>query len=810
MSNTKHEAPHCLLPFYYANQIKKDSGYNLCFSYTLKDYSAVDFFVQKVQELVSSQPHLRQTFSIKSKKLITYIHNKLVAQVNHLNCTGNEINDIIKILCNQKHDLTNESSIKLNIIKIIDSKNDYIILFNIHHIVMDGYSLDEFINNLNHLLQNKPIHYVDPINYLIQLKKEESLKSPDKSKCIVKYIQYVDEMHKNIHYENIFASEITNSTLILPDVIYEKIKLKSQELNESIFNLLLMAWSIFIAKINNQRCSVVNYPVDIRKQKNIQGCFVNTITLPFEFLETDSFYSVLIGWRSKKNWFKKIKQFQFNFDMSLSSNFACSNFAKPNDLILHKHKIPATSFAQIAGSILSIKYKEYMTSLFFSIDMPSKFLPMHTGSKLLSRYFNFLSKLLEDPTELITKVDLTFDEEKKQLLSKFNHHATINNFENKTLIDLFESQVKKTPNRTAIVFGKTHLTYKQLNEKANQLANYLVKSYRIKPDDLVALLLDRNEQIIICILAILKSGGAYVPIDVDYPSERIEYILSDTQSRILLLNEKLKNKFDKLLNKHSNCKTIIVDSQYTQEMTLNENKKNIINACSTSNLIYVIYTSGTTGNPKGVMIEHLSVVNTLNYLIKNVYKKIRGHSDPLKITAFTSYAFDVSVSEFFVPLIYGHELHILNNEQRKDIQLTSEYINNKKINYLYLPPVLLANLPKIQYPSLFGIIYAGEPCDKETASYWSKKTNLYNYYGPTEATIYATGLKIKNNEVELIGTPIKNLMVYVLDSYKELQPPGVKGELYIGGIGLARGYLNRKELTKEKFIFNLYSAANSP
>ena len=117
MSNTKHEAPHCLLPFYYANQIKKDSGYNLCFSYTLKDYSAVDFFVQKVQELVSSQPHLRQTFSIKSKKLITYIHNKLVAQVNHLNCTGNEINDIIKILCNQKHDLTNESSIKLNIIK---------------------------------------------------------------------------------------------------------------------------------------------------------------------------------------------------------------------------------------------------------------------------------------------------------------------------------------------------------------------------------------------------------------------------------------------------------------------------------------------------------------------------------------------------------------------------------------------------------------------------------------------------------------------------------------------------------------------
>lgn len=804
MPNKKYEAHNCLLPFYNANQLKKDSGFSLCFSYFLKKYDNIDFLIQKVHELVSYQAHLRKTFALKNNKLITYIHEALPAQINCISCTNNEAVAMTKTLCNQRHDLENESSIKLNIIKITDSHNDYIILFNIHHILMDGYSLDEFIDNLNHLLQNNLINQIDSDNYFAQLKKEQYLKLPDKCDDIAHYVQNVEKIQENIHYKNDFTSEITNSTQFLPNEIYKKLESKSLESNESIFNLLLVAWSIFVAKINNQKFSIVSYPVDIRRQKNIQGCFVNTITLPFEFVENDSFSSILMGWALKKNWVKTLKQFQFNFNLDLSSNFAYSNFAKPNDLILQNSRIPATSFPQIAGALLSVKYREHMNSLFFSIDMPSSYLPMHNGSKLLLRYFNFISKILDNPNELIAKVDLTFDEEKKLLLNRVNNPAKNNDLENKTLTDLFESQVKKTPNRIAIVFDGIHLTYKQLNEKANQLASYLTKSYRIKPDDLVALLLDRNEKIIICILAILKSGGAYVPIDIDYPLERIEYILGDTQAKIVILNEKIKNKLDKFLGKDLNRKIIVVDNQSTQERLQKETKKNIINACSSSNLIYVIYTSGTTGNPKGVMIEHRSVVNVINYLIHNVYKKRRGHSEPLKITAFTSYAFDVSVSEFFVPLISGNELHILCNEQRKDIKLTSEYINNEKINYVYLPPVLLANFPKIRYPSLIGIIYAGEPCDKETASYWSKSTNLYNYYGPTETTIYATGLKIETNEVELIGNPIENLTAYVLDIYNELQPPGVTGELYIGGLGLARGYLNRKELTKEKFIFNKF------
>ena len=208
--------------------------------------------------------------------------------------------------------------------------------------------------------------------------------------------------------------------------IYDKLNLKSQEFNESVFNLLLIAWSIFFSKLNNRSYSLINYPVNIRKQKNIQGCFINTITLPFELLENDSFSTIVTTWQQKKPWFKKLKLMQLKFNLDLSSNFAYSNFAKPNDLIINNTKIPATSFPQIAGSLLSVKYKEYMTSLFFSIDMPLKFLSRHTGSTLLLRYFNFLSKILNNPNELITRIDLTFDAEKKQLLHQFNRdkHVT--------------------------------------------------------------------------------------------------------------------------------------------------------------------------------------------------------------------------------------------------------------------------------------------------------------------------------------------------------------------------------------------------
>lgn len=330
----------------------------------------------------------------------------------------------------------------------------------------------------------------------------------------------------------------------------------------------------------------------------------------------------------------------------------------------------------------------------------------------------------------------------------------------------------------------------------------------IKPDDLIALFLERNEYMIIAILAVLKTGAAYLPLDLGYPRERIDYILEDTATKIVLTNE---NHYDKIshlsLLKDEDLAivypiAIAIDSIHLQTTLSKFSKENIINAASSINLAYVIYTSGTTGHPKGVMIEHKSLVNTL-YSLGDIYRHSSDEDElPLKITAFSNYVFDVSVSEFFVPLLQGDELHLLGNNSRQDILFISQYINSNHINYLYIPPVLLSILPRIKYPSLKGIIYAGEPCDRETALYWSRKTRLYNYYGPTETTIYATGLQIIGDEAHLIGKPIANTTAYVLDIHEQLQPVGIVGELYIGGAGVGRGYFNRQELTIEKYIVN--------
>lgn len=348
---------------------------------------------------------------------------------------------------------------------------------------------------------------------------------------------------------------------------------------------------------------------------------------------------------------------------------------------------------------------------------------------------------------------------------------------------LFEEQVKKTPDRIALVYENTKLNYRDLNERANQLAHHLIKTYFPQPDTLITLCLERSEILIIAILAVLKTGAAYVPIDPQYPKERIHFIMEDTQSKLMITNEWYNDALP---------------------IFVHEQKTNPVTHVTNHNLAYVIYTSGTTGKPKGVMIEHQSVTNNAVFALKEIYDFTKGN----KVTAFASYAFDSSVPEIFCTLLRGGELHVLSQEVRLDAFKISRYIENQNINYLYLPPVLLALLPRKIYPSLKGVIYAGESCDLNTALYWAQHVTLYNCYGPTEATVNATYKKIDNGNIKLIGKPIDNVQCYILDTTMQQLPSGSVGELYIGGIGVARGYLNRPDLTAEKFIVNPFEIAH--
>ena len=360
----------------------------------------------------------------------------------------------------------------------------------------------------------------------------------------------------------------------------------------------------------------------------------------------------------------------------------------------------------------------------------------------------------------------------------------------KTIVDLFEEQVAKTPDAVAIKFKDTELTYRELNEKSNQLAHYLIKNYNIHTDDLIGIELERSEWMVIGILAIIKSGGAYVPIDPEYPEQRKSFIKEDASFKVTINDYEL----DKFSQANKN-------KEYP---SANPNIK-----FSPNNLMYVIYTSGSTGNPKGCMLEHGGLVNRLT----TIWNTLDFGNDE-RILQSTTFTFDVSLSELIMPLLKGASAILVDKNTLLNPKELVALINKERITSIHAVPGLLDLLIddnffiKGNYKDLRRAVSAGEPLSESLLQDWHHKTDLslFNYYGPTETSIYVLGYQTDSSDKSVhIGKPLPNTQTYLLDSNHHLVPYISIGEICIGGIGLARGYLNREELTKEKFITNPYN-----
>ncbi|TMP46396.1 hypothetical protein CWB96_12395 [Pseudoalteromonas citrea] len=368
---------------------------------------------------------------------------------------------------------------------------------------------------------------------------------------------------------------------------------------------------------------------------------------------------------------------------------------------------------------------------------------------------------------------------------------------------LFEQQVDKTPEYNALVFNNVALSYTQLNQRANQVSHFIYEKSQLSAESTdstqqrVVLLLPRSEFALICMLGALKAGVCYVPIAPDFPLERVRFILNDVAPSLVITTAELALQFNTL-----QAKNWYIFDLTDHERSFNDYPiSNPNRAVSAQHLAYVIYTSGSTGTPKGVMLEHHSVVNTLQAL-SPIYGKNDGLNTPLKTSAFTHFVFDVSVSECFCPLIFGHELHLLSDDIRTDSVALSGYITQHRLNVVYLPPSVLATLPRVSYDSVSSFIFAGEPCQKECGEYFAQAYNLYNFYGPTECAIYATGQRVDAQSIHHIGAPIDNMRGYIVNQAGEQVAYGDEGELYLSGRGLARGYLNLETQTHLCFIEN--------
>lgn len=379
-----------------------------------------------------------------------------------------------------------------------------------------------------------------------------------------------------------------------------------------------------------------------------------------------------------------------------------------------------------------------------------------------------------------------------------------------TIHELFEEQVKKMPDNIAVEFEGKKLTYKELNDKSNSLAMVL-REKGVKPDVIVGIMVKRSLEMIIGIVGILKAGGAYLPIGIDYPEDRIRYILNDSKSRLLLTGNENKEKVSSI-----EMEKIILED----EKLYGGKNENLENISCPENLMYVIYTSGSTGKPKGVMIEHRNVTNLIFGLKRNVYDL---YDKKLKICLIAPYTFDASVQQIFSSLILGHSLYIVPDDIRVDGNQLWKFFTDNSIDITDGTPAHINILNETiknnntANMALKHLIIGGDALLYESVKYFyemykGKKLYITNVYGPTECAVDSTSYLIEEKNLKgldkiPIGRGLSNIKIYILDKAMKILPKGIKGEIYIGGEGVGRGYLNNIDLTKERFIENPYNSS---
>jgi amino acid adenylation domain-containing protein/non-ribosomal peptide synthase protein (TIGR01720 family) len=415
---------------------------------------------------------------------------------------------------------------------------------------------------------------------------------------------------------------------------------------------------------------------------------------------------------------------------------------------------------------------------------------LSTIQRMMGHYVKLAEEVVNDPNLTLGEYSFMSKEEQATILIDWN--ATQAEYpKDKTIHQLFEEQAERTPDNIAVVFEEYSLTYEQLNNRANQLARVL-REKGVKPNSIVGIMVERSLEMIIGIMGILKAGGAYLPISPEYPEERVAYILKDSEAEIILTENSIAPRI-----------TYEGEKINLDNVALYVGKiENLASINKTSDLAYVIYTSGTTGKPKGVMIPHKALTN---FLITMGNKPGLNSQD--KLLAVTTYCFDIAGLELFLPLINGAQCYICSTENTRDAEKLKKEIQIIKPTIMQATPVTWTMLCQAGWNNeeKVKILCGGEALPERLKKYFiDTNSDAWNMFGPTETTIWSTIQHIKDNEPITIGKPIANTQIYVLDKNLKPTPIGIPGELYIAGDGLAIGYLNKQELTVEKFISNYF------
>ncbi|MBN3958493.1 non-ribosomal peptide synthetase [Nostoc sp. NMS8] len=816
------------------------SFYNIPIAFHIKGQLNIKVLQKSLNEILKRHEVWRTNFVLVNGEPAQKIAPQLtwdlpIINLEHLSGKDweSEVKQLVAESANKPFNLAKGLLVRATLLRL--SEEEHVLLVTMHHIITDGWSCGVFLRELSTLyaafstnqpspLPELPIQYAD-----FAIWQRDRLEGEFLTTQLNYWKQQLGgelpvlQLPTDHPRPSVTTFAGAKQYFIFSKPLTEALRQLSQQADTTLFMSLLTAFNILLYRYTDQEDILIGSPIANRNRAELEGMlglFVNTLVLCNNLSGNPSFRELLH--RVREVTLDAYAHQDLPFEMLVEELHPERDLSRnPLYEVMFVLQNTPTTVQEVSGLTLRtlefdsgtaqldifLSMSESQEGLTGCLEYNTDIFDSTTITQFINNFQTLLENIVASPEQRLSELSLLTASEQEQLLLKFNQTRT-DYPQDAFLHQLFEQQVKLTPDSLALISQSEELTYRQLNHRVNQLAHYLQKQ-GVTKETLVALCLERSVDMVVGILAILKAGGAYIPLDPSYPVERLNFMLSDSQASVLISHQGILDKLSL-----SADKTVCLDI-HKDEIAL-ESKENPISTSKADNLAYIIYTSGSTGTPKGVLGTHRGTVNGLHWLWKT-YPFTQGEICCQK----TAISFVDSVWEIFAPLLQGIPTVIISNARVLDTQLFIDALAHYKVTRIILVPSLL-RLILDNYSHLINKLSAlklwitsGEALSIKLVQTFRELmpfAKLINLYGSSEvsanATYYDTSFLPDGVKSVLIGRPINNTQVYVLNRDLQPTPIGVVGELYIGGDGLGKGYLNRPELTQERFIDHPFIAQN--
>ncbi|MBS9423624.1 non-ribosomal peptide synthetase [Photorhabdus caribbeanensis] len=830
---------------WFIDQLTEGSPQYNCPGYLrLREQLNFDAFKAAVKTLLERHEALRTHIKIidnEPRQVITHSYDLPITLHDLTAFSETEQESQVKRFSKEEDNLvfnlSTDLMLRIRLIKL--AENDYVIIYTIHHIACDSWSIEIFINELITLYRAYHQGEIAPlpplkIQYTDYAQWQRNWLQGDILKKQLDYWQTqlsgISPLHRlpldNPRPEKQSFEGQLNEQRISKDLTQE-IRALCHQHEVTLFMFLETAFAVLLSRYSNEKDILVGTPLAGRRHHDIEplmGFFVNSLVIrtdlsgqpTFSELLKQNSRTILDAYAHQDLPFQMLVEKlspgrNLNYNPIFQIAFTLENtqcdmaLVRDNNIEFEERLLLKVRFDL---EIHIYEEEEGGLSLLWVYD--SSLFNKITIERLLANYETLLANIVNIMKPCIGS-DLIHREPSVHdipLLAEAEIHTLLHEWNGPQnhsqhggcFHELFEEQAVRHPEKTAVIFDGNSLSYQELNKQANQLAHYLIEQ-KIKPETLVALCIPRSIRAVVALLGIIKAGGAYLPLDPSYPKPRLQYMLEHSEAEFILTETDLIEKLP-----ISQQKVVCLDTEIMQSQLQRMPADNIAERpfpLTENNLAYVIYTSGSTGKPKGVMLEHKGWVNLA--LSQAGLFGVDSYSRGLQ---FASWSFDAMILEISMTLAYGAALYLISETQQHTPEYLDELVDKHQITHAVLPPALLPYLDFNKWRSVSTLLLAGEAVPPQIAVRWSQNRKLFNVYGPTECTAIVTSGLLTDDKIT-IGKPLPNTVIRILDPSGNLVPIGVAGELCIGGIQLARGYLNSPETNATKFMTDLADKSQS-